>query len=191
MSRRIFVNVTRGMTDKTAVCIYPWEVKLLEMVHGQEIREVSIDEMSSHGDGVIKVERQKLKHTKVPAPDLRAQFEIMAYVDPEDDPANDPAGEYNRLVDKYGMDKDLPIPVVTRVYGEFSGGGFERMLKEHVRDRMPKPKALKAADEGLDKEPKDMTAAELRAALDERGITWSAADNKSALIEKLEGALVE
>jgi hypothetical protein len=28
---------------------------------------------------------------------------------PDEDPANDPAAEYNRLAEKYGMDKDVPF----------------------------------------------------------------------------------
>jgi hypothetical protein len=190
MSRRIFVTVSRGMTDKTAVCVYQWEVEILALVHGQEIKEVSIDEMSVMKEGVIKVEKQKLKHAKVRPPELRHQLEIMAYVEQDEDPANDPAGEYARLADKYGMDKELPIPCVTRVYGEFSSGAFTARLKECAKDRLPKPAFLKAVDEGLDKAPDQMTVGELREALDERGIEWGAREGRAALREKLEGALV-
>lgn len=190
MSRRIFVNVSRGMTDKTAVCIFPWEVDILSLVHGQEITEVSIDEMCAMKEGVVKVEKQRLKHTKVQPPELRHQLEIMAYVDPEEDPAGDPAAEYSRMVEKYGMDKELPIPCVARVYGEFTSGAFTAKLKEHAKDRMEKPAVLKAAEEGLGKAPDQMTVAELREALDERKIDWKATDNKPTLLRRLEEVLV-
>jgi hypothetical protein len=60
--------------------------------------------MATVKDGVVKKEKVKFKYDGRPGPDLRQQLEVMAYVDPEDDPALDPAGEYSRLVDKYGMD---------------------------------------------------------------------------------------
>jgi hypothetical protein len=180
LSRRIFVNVSRGMTDKTAICVYPWEVDVLALVHGQAIEEVSIEQMCDM-KGPLKVEKLKLKHTEHPAPDLRSQLEIMAYVDPEEDPANDPAGEYERLAMKYGMDKELPIACVTRVYGEFSSGAFEARLQKYAKDRQPKPAALKAADEGLNKQPIDMTVGELREALKERGIKWKVTEGQAVL----------
>ena len=189
MSRRVFVTVSRGMTDKTAVCVFPWEIDILSLVHGQEIKEVSIDQMSDM-QGAVKVEKHKLKHSKVQPPELRHQLEIMAYVEPDEDPANDPAAEYSRMVDKYGMDKELPIPCVARVYGEFSSGAFTAKLKEHARESLPKPAALKAADEGLGKAPDQMTVKELRDALTEREVPWKVTETKAQLIEKLEGVLV-
>lgn len=189
MSRRVFATIRRGMTDATAVCVFPWELDILALVHGQEVKEVSIDDMCKL-DGAVKVEKHKLKHSKVQPPELRHQLEIMAYVDPEEDPANDPGAEYQRMVDKYGMDKELPIPCVARVYGEFTSGAFTSKLKEHADDRLPKPSFLKATDEGLDKAPDQMSVKELREALSERGIEWKATEGKATLIEKLEGVLV-
>lgn len=188
MSRRVFVTVSRGMTDKTAVCVFPWEIDILALVHGQAIEEVSIEQMCDL-KAPMKVEKLKLKHTEHPAPDLRAQLEIMAYVDPDEDPANDPAGEYERLAMKYGMDKELPIACVTRVFGEFSSEAFTARLQKFAKDRQPKPNALKAADEGLNKEPKDMTVGELRAALKERGQKWNIREGQAVLAERLEAAL--
>jgi hypothetical protein len=190
VSRRVFVNVRRGPMDNTAICIFPWEIDILQHIHMQEVKEVSIDEMANQKDGVVKVEKLKLKHSKLPAPDLRTQLEVMVYVDPEDDPANDPASEYQRLADKYGMDKDLPMPVVSRIYGEFSSGAFEARLKQHAKDRQPVPSVLKALDEGLDKAPDQMSVKELRDALTERSVPWKVTEGKVALIAKLEGVLV-
>jgi hypothetical protein len=188
VSRRVFVTVERGMTDRTAVCVFPWEVPILQLVHGGAVKEVSIDELCKQ-EGVIKVEKLKLKHTEHPAPDLRAQYEIMAYVDPEEDPARDPDGEYERMANKYGMDKELPISCVARIYGEPTSGAFKKLLEEHRDDVAEKPTALKAADEGLGKAPNQMTVKELREALRERGIEWKVSDGKAALVEKLEANL--
>jgi hypothetical protein len=190
VSRRVFVTVRRGPMDNTPICIFPWEIDLLSHIHLQEVKEVSIDEMANQKEGVLKVEKLKLKHTKLPAPDLRSQLEMMAYVDPEDDPVNDASAEYGRLVDKYGMDKDLPMPVVTRIYGEFSSGAFEAKLKQYAKDRQPMPTALKAHDEGLNKSPNQMSVKELRDALNERSVPWKVTEGKAALVEKLEGVLV-
>lgn len=191
MTRRVFLNVRRGMTDATAVCVYPWEKKLLEHIHGQEVEEVSIDEMAAVKDGVIKKEKVKFKYDGLPGPDLRQQLEGMAYVDPEEDPANDPGAEYGRLADKYGADASFDMSVVERVYGRFDSGAFENMLKEHLKDRAPKPSHLKAKGEGLDKAPAQMNVGELRQALSERGIKFKVTEGAVALREKLEGALVE
>lgn len=191
MSRRVFVNVTRGMTDKTAVCVFPWEIDVLALVHGQEVKEVSIDDMVRM-DGAVKVEKQKLKKLaqlkQTYAPDQRAQLEAMCYVAPDEDPAHDPAAEYNRLAEKYGMDKDVPFPCVTRVYGEFSSGAFTAKLKEHAEDRADKPAHLAAEEEGS-KAPSDMSREELRAQLKEMGIGFKVTESRDALAAKLEAAL--
>lgn len=169
MSRKIFVKVNRGMTDATMRCIFPWEKRVLELVHGQDVQEVSIDELCSQKD-VLKVEKIKLNHATEHAPDQRAQYEAMCEVDPEDDPADNPEGEYNRLVEQYGMDKDLPIPAVTRIYGELTSGAFAAALKEF--------KAQTPAKAGP-------TIAQLRARASELGIQYPA----SATRPQLEGMI--
>lgn len=192
MSRRVFVKVQRGMTDATAVCVFPWEVDILALVHGGDVKEVSIEEMCAM-QGAVKVEKQKLK--KLPqlkakyAPDPKAQYEAMCYVDPDDDPANDPAAEYNRLVEKYGMDKELPIACVTRVYGELTSGAFAAKLKEHAEDRLPRPAVLDADEESEGQAFADMSIADLRATLRERGIAFRVTESKADLIAKLEESL--
>lgn len=189
MSRRHFALIERGMTDKTAVCVYPWELPILLLVHGGNVEEKSIDELCAMKEGVIKVEKLKLKHTEHPAPGLREQYEIMAYVAPDEDPALDPAAEYDRLAMRYGMDKDLPIACVTRVYGEFSSGAFTSKLEEHAEDRAPKPTYLKAVDEGMSRAPADMKVGELRKELTARSIKWAVRDDQPTLARKLEDAL--
>jgi hypothetical protein len=191
MTTRIFLNVPRGPMDATAVCVYPWEKPILEMVHGQEVREVTIDDMSNIKEGVIRKEKIKFKYDGLAGPDLRQQLEAMAYVDPEEDPAADAATEYNRLAEKYGMDKEFPMLIVERVYGRYESGAFDKVLADYAKERMPKPAHLKAAGEGLTKAPNRMNVGELREALDARGIEWEPSEGKTALREKLEGALVE
>lgn len=190
MTTRIFLNVKRGMTDATAVCVYPWEKRLLEHIHGPEVEEVSVEKMSEI-KGFIKKEKVKFKYDGVPGPDLRQQLEGMVYVDPEEDPALDPAAEYARLEGVYGMDAEVKMSVVTVIYGHLDSGGFEKLLQEFAKQKAPKPVHMKAASEGLDKAPNKMNVGELREALTARGIDWETSEGKTALREKLEGVLVE
>jgi hypothetical protein len=177
VSRRIFVTVTRGMTDKTAVCIYPWEKPILEQIHGGDVAEVTIEEMCSL-KGAIKVEKNVHKRQdgieSEAAPNLRAQLEAMSIVPEDEDPANDPAAEYSRLIDKYGLDKDMPLPVVTRVYGEFQSGAFAAALKQELGKRSQ----AKAARSG--KPIEEMSINEVRSALKAAGIEY---DQKAKLPE--------
>jgi hypothetical protein len=189
LSRRVFVTVDRGMTDKTSVCVYPWEIDVLMLVHGGAVKEISIDEML-HLDGAVKVEKQKLKKLaelkQTYAPDPRAQLEAMCYVDPDEDPCNDPAAEYNRLAEKYGMDKEVPFPCVTRVYGEFTSGAFAAKLKQYADERVERPAHL---GEEESKSPADMSREELRAQLKQMGIAFKVTESRDALAAKLEAAL--
>lgn len=189
MSRRICVVIERGMTDKTAKWVFPWERAILELIHGGNVEEKTIDELCKVKEGVVKVEKVKQKHSKVAPPSLREQYELQAYVDPENDPVNDPVGEYERLANLYGMDKDLPIACVTRVYGEFSSGAFTAALKEHAGDNAPRPKVLDSNDEHAGVDPSQLSREDLRKELSERGIKWLATDSRAALQEKLEAAL--
>jgi hypothetical protein len=198
VSARVFALITRGMTDKTAVCVFPWELPILQLIHGGGVEEVQLEDLNNVNDGAMKIERLRFKkraeypgHIPAMPLDLRAQLEVMQWVDPDEDPANDPMAEYGRLAEKYGMDKELPLACVTRVYGEFNSGAFEAKVKEFGKISLPKPTALRARDEGLGKSPNQMSVSELRIALSERAVEWTAKDNKQALVEKLSGALVE
>lgn len=187
MSRRVPVLVGRGITDKTVVWVFPWEKPILELIHG-EVEQKTIEELCDL-KGPVKVDRVKQKHSDVQPPDLKEQYEMMAYVDPEEDPALDANSEYGRLIEKYGMDKELPIACVTRVFGELSSGAFARTVKEHAEEKADKPQYLKAMDEGLGRVPSEMSINELRKALHARGIAWTIKDKKLDLIDKLENAI--
>jgi hypothetical protein len=185
MTQKVFLKVNRGMTDKTLVCVYPWEKSLIESVHAQDCEPVSIDEMCSMKD-VVKIEKQKLNHGDRFAPGLRDQLIEMATVHPEEDPANDPATEYGRMADKYGMDKDIPIPVVTRVYGEFSSGAFTEALKK-FKSEMPHGELVKGVPKSATHVAK-MSVAELRDECARRGIGFTTEMSKAQLQELLKVA---
>lgn len=171
------------MTDKTPVCIYSWEKPILEQVHGGGVEEVTIEQMCDMKDAV-KVEKAKIARAMPSgekadsAMSLRAQLEAMAEVDPENDPADDPAAEYSRLVDKYGMDKEIPLPVVTRVYGEFNSGAFAAALKAAALEGKPA-----RAPEG--KPVEKMGINEIRSALRDAGIEFDQTAGKAELADLL------
>lgn len=126
--RRIFGHTTRGMTDKTLVCVFPWEAAILQEIHGSNFVEVSIDELSSLKDAV-KVTNTKLKHADKPAPDLRGQYELMATTF-DVNPLQYPQMEYQRLRELYGMHLEVNLPNVEKVYG--SEAQFRNMLVNFV-----------------------------------------------------------
>ena len=186
MSRRIFVQVTRGMTDKTVVCIFPWEKPLLELVHGGGVDEVTIDQMCEMGKPMA-VERQKLNHTENYAPDLRGQLEQMTLIPPSEDPVLDPAAEYNRLAEKYGLDKEFPVPCVERIYGQFGSGAFAARVQEVHNAALAAERAEgtlgKVRKAGGTKDPETMSVAELRDKLSMAGVRFDPTLVKAELVQ--------
>jgi hypothetical protein len=177
------------MTDKTAVCVFPWELQILQLVHADSVEEVTIDKLCDVKQGAIKVEKIKLKHTEHPAPGLREQYEIMAYVDPEEDPAKDPRFGVRPAREQVRHGQGLPDAVHRAGVRALGAGNFKRALEEHADDVAPKPTYLKALDEGMTRSPQDMSVGELRRELKERGIKWSPREGQAELAKKLEGAL--
>lgn len=187
MSRRIFVTVKRGITDATAVCIFPWEKQILERIHGGDVKERSIDEMCDL-DGPVKVEKLKFSRsmkdeekTEV-APGLREQLEAMVVVPEDEDPANDPDAEYSRLEVKYGADKEIPMPVVAVVYGQLNSGAFAAAVKEAQRSA-PAKKAAKKVE--LEKPITEMSINDLRSKLRAEGIEFDVTSTKAELADLL------
>lgn len=187
MTRRIFCTVKRGITDATAVCIYPWEKPILERIHGGEVAEQSIDELCDLKKP-LKVEKLKFSRAMADdakpeqAPGLREQLEAMVIVDPEDDPANDPDAEYARLEGKYGADKEIPMPVVSVVYGQINSGAFAAAVKEAQRaGATAKAKTSRKLEKPVDQ----MSINEVRSALKAEGIEYDQTAKLPALRDLL------
>lgn len=189
--KRIFVQVSRGMTDKTAVCVFPWEMAILSQIHGGDVEEVSIDSMCAL-KGAVKVQKNTYKRAygtdgdppPEVAPSLRKQLEAMAHVPDDESPVADPESEYGRLADKYGFDKEMPIPVVTRVYGEFMSGAFTAALKQAAESQVDQPSSKP------DKPIAEMSINEVRAELSKHGIDYEKTATKAELVDQLEMATV-
>lgn len=174
MSYRIFMTIRRGMTDATAVCVFPWEKALLEEVHsGASANEVSIEEMTSlRGATTVKKVKLKVDREKVAdaALSLEDQLRAMTRVSAEDDPKADLDAEYNRLAEKYGMHPEVPMPVVKQVYGSptlfkqavapFLGSKPPKNLEDPTHTRQSKP-----ADEDEGRPIAEMSKIELQSFL--------------------------
>jgi hypothetical protein len=157
MSYRIFIRIDRGMTDKTTVCVFPWEKPLIEEVHAGHAEEISIDEMASL-KGATAVRKQKLKHAKAYAPDLRTQLEAMCVVDADEDPKLDLAGEYGRLIERYGMHPSVNLPVAEKVYGNVSN--FIALARPYTGAKAPRGAHLPGS-ESVPVEDEDTPIAEM------------------------------
>lgn len=191
--RRIFMTIKRGITDQTAVCVFPWEKPLIEEIHGGNAIEVSIDDMCSK-EGVKVVKTIKLKErvdlngeAMVPEQglDLRARLTRMTMVDPEEDPSQDPDSEYGRMQEKYGMHPELPILVVEKVYG--SARQFRVCVRDFAAGRVPDFLDDGAVDDRSEDElaPAEMTMQQLRKALKARDIPYARTDTRDKLEELL------
>jgi hypothetical protein len=182
MIQRVFMNIKRGMTDNTTVCVFPWEKPILEEIHGGNAEQVSIDEMCSLR-GAVKVKELKLKHeTSEKGLDLRAQLEAMARVLPDQNPLDDPEAEFNRLVQRYGMHMDVNLPNVTKVFGSF--GNFRVALRDYARGRVPAMFEEASSPIDVEEEEKplaEMTDAEVRAKLKARNVKVPKGASREAL----------
>lgn len=208
MTYRIFATVDRGMTDKTPVCIFPWEKPLLAELHGGNVEIVTIDQLCSK-DGIANVRQIKLpsggeratldgdeKKAVEKAPNMREQFEAMAQVSRDADPFNDLDGEYSRLVDRYGMHPDVQIPIVEKVFGSVTQ--FKRIVQPYRGAKPPKVDPIEGGVEDHfsqpetleeDKAPAEMTFSELQAACKARDI--NAKGSREELEERLTDAIAE
>lgn len=205
MTYRIFMTINRGMTDETAVCVFPWERPLLEEVHASGASVVTIDAMCSK-DGIASVKPIKMP-TSAPdqdgnerhpekAPGLREQLEAMCRVKPDDDPFGDLATEWGRLLEKYGMHPDVQVPVAEKVFATM--GQWRRMIQAY---RGAKPPAVDPfygdgeevgegeAELDQDKAPAEMTYEELKAACKSRGLEFKGNASRELLEELLTDAI--
>lgn len=184
------MTIRRGITDATPVCVFPWEKPLIEEIHGGSAVVITIDQMCSK-DGVKSVKKLKLHNTGrrdqddkelTPeyAPDQRGQLEAMTLVDPDNNPLDDPAGEYARMMEKYGMHPKIELTVVEKVFG--NERTFRSCMRDFAAGRTPD---FLMEDDGLEGEKviADMTAEELRAMLDKLGVTFPAKATRAKLEE--------
>lgn len=178
--KKVFMLIQRGLTDRTPVCVYPWEKPVLEEIHGSNAIEVSIDEMCDL-KSPIKVKQVKLKHATEKILSLREQLEAMVRIDPENSPLNDPEGEFDRLIGCYGRHLEVNLPNVMKVYGSI--GNFRRSMRDFANGKVPEFMDVSGPIVAGEKPVGDMTDDEIKAALTERGIKFRANANRETLEE--------
>lgn len=179
---QIIVHVRRGLTDNTAAMVYPWEVPILEIIHG-EGNVVESDESDVETTAYMKRSPVNQPVDTV-LPLLNGAEEIReAY-----DPSRDIAGEYGRMINKYGMHPDNPLPVVEYVYGQLKTGQFEAAVLDCMPDSLREGReATLLADGGAD----GMSGAQVRTALDKRKIPFQRTASVTKLRKILNLALEE
>jgi hypothetical protein len=178
---KIFMLIQRGMTDRTPVCVYPHEKPILEEIHGSGAQEISIEEMCEL-QGASKVEKVKFRHKEAEAgPTMREQYEAMVKVDPDLNPLLDPEAEYNRMIGLYGMHAKLNLPNVDKVFGNF--GNFRAALREYAKGKVPAFLDNSSPIEDEEKPLAEMTDAELRQVLKDRGVKFFKGATRAALEE--------
>jgi len=205
MTYRVYVNINRGKMDATAVCVYPWEVPILEEIHGGGAQLTTPEEMASM-KGAASVKPIQMPYNKdadklLPLDRALVERQRVAY---EDDPFHDLQSEWTRLENLYGMDKELPMPVVKKVYGSpanfaqairvFRSGTLPpKNIDELIHGAAPNPDEIPDDAEDLaELAPSDMTINQLRKQLKDAGIAYNARATRdeleSMLIQHLEAA---
>lgn len=168
--KRIIVKIKRGVTDDTPVIVWPWEKPLIEEIHGGNSVEINVDDMvkltGAKSVKTIKMQEREDKDGKtvqaIAAPSPRDSILKMLDVDPENDPLDDPAQEWARMVQFYGMHPAIQISVVEKVYSN------ERLFRQCMRDFAAGrvPEFLADMDEAIEDEDNipiaEMTITQLR-----------------------------
>lgn len=194
MLKRIFMTVRRGTMDATAVCVMPWEKPLVEELHGGNAEIVTIDKLCNREgvsktqavDKVIKLPvRIDQKGNEVKSEvglSQREQLERMLIVLPEDNPMDDPIGEFARMEQKYGMHPEVKLSVVEKVYGNVRQ--FRLCMRDFAAGRTPEfLQDFEASDEG-ERPVSAMSDDEIKAALKKREIKFPK-NAKRGMLEEL------
>jgi hypothetical protein len=172
---QVLVLVARGVTDRTPTLVWPWEVPILEIIHG----EGNVVE-SDHEET-----REFMARTKVhvlPPARLRETEDKTNISQPDAfNPANDVPGEWERLSSKYGMHGEVKMSNVQMVYGALREGRFEEAVMAHCKPTREVHTTHYPGGSG-----KKMTGAELREALDEMGVEYSPTARVSELKQMFE-----
>jgi hypothetical protein len=116
--KRVLVHVKRDMTETIPTIVFCHEFAILQVIHGDaavslvEDPEKSIAQFNAEGMDADEIARQV------------ASKKLL--LEPSD---VDPAGEYNRLIDRYGMHAEVKMPNVEYVYGRVNSSAWRDALK--------------------------------------------------------------
>lgn len=167
---QVLVRVRRGITDDTPTLVFPWEVPILEAVHG-EGNVIEADERET----MKWLEMTGVHQPKDTTMELHGGSKkvIEMY-----DPSMDIGSEYVRLQNKYGMHFEKPIFYVEDVYGPLRNGQFEAAVLENIPEGAREGRMTRIlAEGGAD----TMNGAQVRAALDLRKIKYKRTGSLTSL----------
>lgn len=182
MSIRQMVTVTRGNMDKTPVCVFPWEIAILEELHGEvEIHEIS-DLVNMKGAVSIKPQKLRNKQIDIP-PDLKEQYRVMCNTVPDQlDPFTNPEGEYYRMTSVYGMHPEVKMALVEKIFGSFREGRFTKLVNQTWKDNL---KDTIRGEDDVEPEDTNLSGIEVRQALTDLGATFKASESVTNLNKRL------
>ncbi len=131
-STRIQLLIKRDMTELTPVVIWAHERPLLEAIHDAG-NVLDVDASKLDEGYKPKIGANMLPHNKVQDTIFRPSETLgLGFIF-----AGDPASEYQRLIDVYGMHPEVKMPWVENVFGRFQEGRFERLLPKPVLKDLP------------------------------------------------------
>lgn len=142
LSRRILVQIDRGMTDKPTRVVWQHEKVLLDALHGDgkviELEGSVLDDGYTPKTSAALLPYNKLQDTPMrPSEAAGIGFVFVG----------DPSTEFARLSEVYGRMPDENIVVAEKVFGRFSDGRFESMLGVPTFEDLPEAQLRQLLDE--------------------------------------------
>lgn len=157
MSKRVVAIIDRGnLVDKTPVCVWSHEIRILEAIHGNVIvpkrEELADNDVAIVIKGSMQVVDPKSQTMRLHKKGDKEYVEIASMVEGKPKTFNeeviriplaeliahqlhmgqefdgDPQDEYSRLERFYGMHPEIKQTWVENLYGRFSEGRFEKEL---------------------------------------------------------------
>jgi hypothetical protein len=188
MSLRKFATVDRGLVDHPPVCVFAWEIPILEAIYGNV--EVHTIEELTNTKGSLMANKIKLRHAEQHAPDLKTQLITMSNAIPDEvDPINSPETEYERLRGVYGGHPEVAAASIEVAYGRFNEGRFTKAVQEAYAS-MNAELGIKTGESGEVGNAIDVDAVkaldpkEVKAALTEWGVKFGQKEANVLLGEK-------
>lgn len=153
MSKRVMVVVRRDMAEATPVIVFCHEVPILQAIHGE---------------GAISIVRDPMKViNQFPADELN-EDEIKAQLESRKGFMNprevDAMGEYNRLVERYGMHSEVNVANVEYIYGRPNDMRWKHALRMSPDDLADVGEVDEEESEEVEEAPRRRSARQQEAA---------------------------
>ena len=117
---RVLVLVTRDMTETIPATVFVHEVPILQAIHGDDGVKIA-----THPDKIMASTTEAL----ILPGEREKQIERMLASEEIDS-----GDEYQRLIQRYGLHSDVPIPYVEYVHGRVNSKQWIDAMKMKVAD---------------------------------------------------------